>query len=63
MIKFFVAFVFIMLLLAPAFIAFKRKLKYRWVILIVSLIPSWGFCWVGALIWSVWPGDRTNAKL
>lgn len=53
-----VALTFIALMLAPALIAFVRKLKYRWVILILSLIPSWGIAWVAALVWAAWPRSK-----
>lgn len=45
------------MLLVPGMIAFIRKLRFKWVILIVAFIPSYGIAWVVALIWAIWPQE------
>lgn len=51
--------VVIALLLIPALIAFKRRLKYRWVILVLSLVPCYSLTWFAALIWAIWPKNKS----
>lgn len=46
------------ILLLPAIVAFYRQHKYRWVILVLALIPLWGVTWVAAMIWAVWPNKN-----
>jgi hypothetical protein len=40
----------------PAFIAFSRGHRYKWVITVLSIAGGWtGFLWIVALAWAVWP--------
>jgi hypothetical protein len=44
----------------PAFIAFKREHHYKWIILILCLFtPVGGVTWIIALVWSVWPANKS----
>ncbi len=46
--------------LLPAIIAFARHHEYRWVILALTIIGGWtGICWIIALVWSVFPHNRS----
>ena len=44
----------------PIIIAFHRRHEYRWIITMLTLFGGWtGLIWLGALIWSIWPNNRT----
>ncbi len=49
--------VFFLLIMAPVIIAFKRKHKFRWIIAVLAIVPSYGIGWVVALVWALWPSD------
>ena len=44
----------------PIIVAFKRSHPYRWVILVMTLFGGWtGLFWLAALIWAVFPENKT----
>ena len=44
----------------PTFIAFKREHAYKWIILVLCLFtPVGGVTWIIALVWSVWPANKS----
>ncbi|WP_170116495.1 superinfection immunity protein [Devosia submarina] len=46
----------------PAIIAFRRSHTYKWVIFALTLAGGWtGLCWVAALVWAVFPSDKSWA--
>lgn len=46
--------------LLPAIIAFARSHHYRWVIVALTIFGGWtGIAWLAALIWSVFPHNRS----
>ncbi len=49
----------------PAFIAFARNHRYKWVILVLAVFGSvfWGIGWLVALVWAVFPNQTTERGL
>jgi hypothetical protein len=43
----------------PAIIAFKREHHYKWIILVLCFFSGFGLPWLIAMIWAVWPTDKT----
>ena len=54
--------IFISIYLVPTVIAFQRNHVYRFVILAINLfLGLTGVGWIMALIWSIWPSERSLA--
>lgn len=52
------------LLFVPGIIAFKRGHSYKWIILFLGIFGttiSAGILWLVALVWSLWPQDKSLA--
>jgi hypothetical protein len=51
----------IVLLLVPGIIANKRKHAFKGVIWALTLfgIVTFGVCWLAALIWAIWPAEKS----
>lgn len=49
----------ILVALIPFFIANYRDHRYRWVILVLCLFAPAGIPWLIAMVWAVWPQDRS----
>lgn len=45
----------------PAIIAFKRDHAYKWIILALCFFSATGILWLVAMIWAVWPADKSLA--
>ena len=45
--------------LIPFFIANKRNHHYKWIILALCLFAPTGFAWIAALIWALWPQEKS----
>jgi hypothetical protein len=43
----------------PTIIAFRREHHYKWIILVLCLFSWFGITWLIAMIWSVWPSEKT----
>lgn len=52
-------FIIVLISLIPAFIAFVRGHAYRWIILVLCLFSWTGLIWIVALIWSIWPSEKS----
>ena len=50
----------IVITFVPTYIAFKREHAYKWIILVLCLfVPVGGVTWIIALVWSLWPADKS----
>ena len=50
----------IVIAFVPAYIAFKRQHAYKWIIFALCLFaPVGGVTWVIALVWALWPADKS----
>lgn len=46
--------------MVPTIIAFVRRHHYKWPILAFNLGAAWtGLGWIGTLVWSLWPHDKS----
>jgi cytoskeletal protein RodZ len=45
----------------PGYFAFKKKHPYKWIILILGVASPFfiGITWLIAMVWAVWPSDKT----
>ena len=57
---FFLIVIAIIISFIPFIIANKRGHHYKWIILVLCLVPI-GFTWIIAFIWAVWPQDKSLA--
>ena len=53
-------FIGIIISFIPTFIAFARKMPYKWIVLIINLTFGWtGIGWIILLIYTLFPNNKT----